>query len=642
MAQIELTSQGNRTDDQGHQFQLLHSQDCPQETQHQDSRSPGSQRLANIHPQRNPNWLNEGSQCGNFHKMKLAKEEAIGRMNLQINSQSPIKTSALKYTNGSYDREKGAGAAICLEADIALSLALGVNPHILNHECEAVGVLLELQLLRRRMQQSPCASAFILTDNKGVQRLEDYHQAKTGQYLFMEIAEAWRSLPEDMEFNLNTASQLSQNDLNLPTGLPGPLLADQPTFGGALTPPLLSFQGQTMTGSSYRHSRRVLIRQAKEADLKFNSNRPHLSLRLPRAHRLVASFLKSTGPAGWYRMQQMTQWSDSSRHTLGSTRRHQPSVRAHHLVRASFTPQRNSLMNKVMATTTACVGHRDCFNVAGLEAHRRDCHRAVPQGQESHWTSVEQRREIVASRYLGLEIFRYDMRAVSDVRCKVGLQPFSLQVLCRKISGKSGYLATILCAHVEREISRDKDIHRNRNPVVLKRTTLEWKGLQPVQTSVKNSMKCQYGFYSPESTHLSQHEEWNRKSPVVGPLAVRASESLCRLNRIGFRQTLKLANLTHQEMVDCTGGRTCHRRNELYNWEMNEDDDKEEEEFNIFKELCSDDELEKEKGKSEKGRRPNKEQDQQQATISSWRINQHMTTEISSGGSDFERNFFCG
>ncbi|KNZ58137.1 hypothetical protein VP01_1993g2 [Puccinia sorghi] len=114
-----------------------------------------------------------------FYNLKLTKEEAIGRTNQLISSQSPVKTSALIYTDGSWEKG-GAWAAIYLEADIALSLALGVNPHILNHECEAVGVLLALQLLHWRVQQSPYASAFILTDNRGVlQRLKDCHQAKT-------------------------------------------------------------------------------------------------------------------------------------------------------------------------------------------------------------------------------------------------------------------------------------------------------------------------------------------------------------------------------------------------------------------------------------------------------------------------------
>ncbi|KNZ62484.1 uncharacterized protein VP01_12652g1, partial [Puccinia sorghi] len=56
-----------------------------------------------------------------------------------ISSLQMDDTVALIYTDGSYNpAEGGAGAVICLESNMALSMALGNNPHISNHECEVL------------------------------------------------------------------------------------------------------------------------------------------------------------------------------------------------------------------------------------------------------------------------------------------------------------------------------------------------------------------------------------------------------------------------------------------------------------------------------------------------------------------------
>jgi ribonuclease HI len=95
----------------------------------------------------------------------------------------------------------GAGAAVCLELDLAISAALGSNPHYSNHvECEAVGVHLALILIQRVLEREHQARALILSDKKGViQRLRNCNAAKPGQYLFQEIAEMWKSLQCNIE-----------------------------------------------------------------------------------------------------------------------------------------------------------------------------------------------------------------------------------------------------------------------------------------------------------------------------------------------------------------------------------------------------------------------------------------------------------
>ncbi|KNZ44648.1 uncharacterized protein VP01_895g1, partial [Puccinia sorghi] len=61
----------------------------------------------------------------------------------------------------------------------------------------------EFHLIQIALGTDSIGKAFILTDNKGVlQRLSDPKAEKTGQYLFLEICDAWRNLPGDIDIHL--------------------------------------------------------------------------------------------------------------------------------------------------------------------------------------------------------------------------------------------------------------------------------------------------------------------------------------------------------------------------------------------------------------------------------------------------------
>ncbi|KNZ51925.1 uncharacterized protein VP01_3760g1 [Puccinia sorghi] len=128
--------------------------------------------------------------------LDMTKEDAVeATKQLVLFVDSSLDSLAI-YTDGSFDSEKGgAGAVICSILDIALTSALGTDPYISNHECEAIGLLLVLKLLR--IPQQPHSPAYIFTENKGIpQRVPECNKETTGQYLFNEIKETLEALPE--------------------------------------------------------------------------------------------------------------------------------------------------------------------------------------------------------------------------------------------------------------------------------------------------------------------------------------------------------------------------------------------------------------------------------------------------------------
>jgi ribonuclease HI len=135
----------------------------------------------------------------NFLHLQLSKEEAV-EATTSLVSAPQNSNSWIGYTDGLYNPENGgASAAVCPELTMAISAALGVNPYYSNHECEAIGLFLALQLLKQAMGQERRSRAFILTDNMGVIcRLENYNQAKPGQYIFQEIAALWKDIQADI------------------------------------------------------------------------------------------------------------------------------------------------------------------------------------------------------------------------------------------------------------------------------------------------------------------------------------------------------------------------------------------------------------------------------------------------------------
>lgn len=123
--------------------------------------------------------------------LDMTKEDAVeATKQLVLFVDSSLDSLAI-YTDGSFDSEKGgAGAVICSILDIALTSALGTNPYISNHECEAIGLLLVLKLLRMVPPQQPHSLAYIFTENKGIlQRVPECNKETTGQCLFNEIKE---------------------------------------------------------------------------------------------------------------------------------------------------------------------------------------------------------------------------------------------------------------------------------------------------------------------------------------------------------------------------------------------------------------------------------------------------------------------
>ncbi|PLW06392.1 hypothetical protein PCASD_25848 [Puccinia coronata f. sp. avenae] len=151
-------------------------------------------KMIHIQYKRDPNHPR-----ANFLHLQLSKEEAV-EATTSLVSAPQNSNSWIVYTDGLYDPENGgASAAVCPELTMAISAALGVNPYYSNHECEAIGLFLALQLLKQAMGQERRSRAFILTDNMGVIcRLENYNQAKPGQYIFQEIAALWKDIQADI------------------------------------------------------------------------------------------------------------------------------------------------------------------------------------------------------------------------------------------------------------------------------------------------------------------------------------------------------------------------------------------------------------------------------------------------------------
>jgi hypothetical protein len=89
----------------------------------------------------------------NFLHLHLSKDKAITETISLINSLQ-ASTAMVIYTDGSYDQNKSrASAAVNLESNQVTTMALGINPYLSNHECEATGVLLALKLIQATLTQ---------------------------------------------------------------------------------------------------------------------------------------------------------------------------------------------------------------------------------------------------------------------------------------------------------------------------------------------------------------------------------------------------------------------------------------------------------------------------------------------------------
>jgi ribonuclease HI len=294
--------------------------------------------------------------------LQLSKEEVV---NATISLVESLKdsNSLMVYTDGSYDLEKGgASAAVSLSPNLTFLEALGINPYFSNHECEAIGVLLALHLIQNATQQGRIPNAHVFTNNTGVlRRLDNCTAAKTGQYIFREIAAKWRELQTDVDItfvwcpghqgiqgneaadqtakeatdrNANPDRKMKANLTKLTAALNAQLqqtskktlkarISDLPIAYGSLINQLASehsplyhnlFKSKRRLDPScpfcsgkettrhlcdfcpqYQTARRTLLTQAKKKKILCDWNQPHQLLKTPKAHAIVAAFLKSTG-----------------------------------------------------------------------------------------------------------------------------------------------------------------------------------------------------------------------------------------------------------------------------------------------------------------------------------------------------------
>jgi ribonuclease HI len=267
------------------------------------------------------------------------------------------------YTDGLYNREKGgASAAVSLKEDRALTAALGINPYFSNHKCEAVGVLLALQLIQMTQQQKKQTEGLILKDNMGViQQLDNCDLAKPGQYIFKEIAGLWQELQHQIKLTFvwcpghqgipgnEAADQLAKDAVDRNTSPDSIMKANLTKINTSISAQLLTTSkkalkqrlsdlhisysaliNQLASGHSPRHhylfnskrrldpicpscpgkettrhlfdfcpqhraARRTLIPKARRKKIRCDWNQPHHLLKMPKAHPLIADFLKSTG-----------------------------------------------------------------------------------------------------------------------------------------------------------------------------------------------------------------------------------------------------------------------------------------------------------------------------------------------------------
>ncbi|KAI7940377.1 hypothetical protein MJO28_014029 [Puccinia striiformis f. sp. tritici] len=134
-----------------------------------------------------------------YLNMTSSKELAKAEVKRLVVSLEPYPNSISIFTDGSFDEAKGgASAALCLERDFFLSLALGISPDISNHECEAIG-LLAFETIKLALEGAPVSDAFIFTDNRGVlEQTKNPESAQPGQYIFKEIMTIWLGLPTDI------------------------------------------------------------------------------------------------------------------------------------------------------------------------------------------------------------------------------------------------------------------------------------------------------------------------------------------------------------------------------------------------------------------------------------------------------------
>lgn len=171
-----------------------------------------------------------------YHNINLPKEKAIEATKTLINPAT--QSEALIFTDGSFDSEKGGGAAaICLNTDTSLLLSTEKMVCHSNHECEIIGLLAAFNLIAR-FQPNTFHRHYIFTDNQGViLRIMNPLLAKPGQYIYKELLKVW--------FCFNPNTQIDIVWCPGHSGIQGNKLADRKandavTLGQTLPFPLLN------------------------------------------------------------------------------------------------------------------------------------------------------------------------------------------------------------------------------------------------------------------------------------------------------------------------------------------------------------------------------------------------------------------
>lgn len=122
-----------------------------------------------------------------FQNMDLNRQEAVTNTHAII--ERATDSDALIFTDGSYEKTKGGGAAaLMMNTDESIWFRTGPDIIHSNHECEALGVLAALKLITTNEFAENFNCFTVFTDNRGVLSRKDNPLAeKPGQYIFSEM-----------------------------------------------------------------------------------------------------------------------------------------------------------------------------------------------------------------------------------------------------------------------------------------------------------------------------------------------------------------------------------------------------------------------------------------------------------------------
>lgn len=122
-----------------------------------------------------------------FQNMDLNRQEAVTNTHAII--ERATDSDALIFTDGSYEKTKGGGAAaLMMNTDESIWFRTGPDIIHSNHECEALGVLAALKLITTNEFAENFNCFTVFTDNRGVlSRMVNPLAEKPGQYIFSEM-----------------------------------------------------------------------------------------------------------------------------------------------------------------------------------------------------------------------------------------------------------------------------------------------------------------------------------------------------------------------------------------------------------------------------------------------------------------------